>query len=433
MMLITPLEDWISRKIGHEGGLDRAALEVYQLARLNDLLAQVNQKSVFYQSRFQGMPAQIGSLADWAQFPFTTAEDLCEQGLQFLCTSQDEINRVVTLDTSGTTGAPKRIYFTESDQQLTLDFFEVGMSTFTAPGDRVLILLPCEREGSVGDLLATALERGGAYPLRQGIVRDYAQTLALLESEHVDGVVGIPLQVLGLVRRSRPLQIKSVLLSTDHVPDPIARAIETGWHCQVYNHYGMTEMGLGGGVECQAHNGYHLREADMLFEIIDPGSGHPVPEGEYGEVAFTTLTRTGMPLLRYRTGDISRFLPGRCACGTVLKRLEPVRYRRSGRVFVGDSFFTIADLDDALFKITAVDNFSAQISRQGALQRLLIEIFTVGQLPTRFSDQIRQAIGKIPAIQSGLASHLLSLAINVSATPALPIAAVKRTIRIVEG
>ena len=433
MMLITPLEDWINRKIGHEGGLDRAALEAYQLARLNDLLALVNQKSAFYQSRFQGMPAQIGSLADWGQFPFTTAEDLCEHGLQFLCTSQDEINLVVTLDTSGTTGAPKRIYFTESDQQLTLDFFEVGMSTFTAHGDRVLILLPCEREGSVGDLLATALERGGAYPLRQGIVHDYAQTLALLESEHIDGVVGIPLQVLGLVRRSRPLQIKSVLLSTDHVPDPITRAIETGWHCEVYNHYGMTEMGLGGGVECRAHSGYHLREADMLFEIIDPDSGHPVPEGEYGEVVFTTLTRTGMPLLRYRTGDISRFLPGRCPCGTILKRLETIRYRHSGRVFVGGSFFTIADLDDVLFKINAVDNFSAQISCQGAILGLRIEIFTVGQIPARFSDQIRQAVNEIPAIQNGLASHLLSLTINVSTTPALPIAAVKRAIRIIEG
>jgi phenylacetate-coenzyme A ligase PaaK-like adenylate-forming protein len=427
-MLITPLEDWTSQKIKQEGRLDRAALEAYQLKKLNELLARVNQKSLFYRNHLQGMPAQINSLSEWAQFPFTTAADLSERGRQFLCTSQDEINRVVTLATSGTTGAPKRIYFTEPDQQLTLDFFQVGMSTFTAPGDRVLILLPCDRAGSVGDLLAIALEKMGAYPVRQGIISDYAQTLTLLEAGHIDGVVGIPLQVLGLVRRSHPLQLKSVLLSTDYVPEPIVRTIEACWHCEVYNHYGMTEMGLGGGVECQAHLGYHLREADLLFEIVDLDSSHLLPEGEYGEVVFTTLTRDGMPLLRYRTGDISRFLPEPCLCGTSLKRLETIRYRKSGRVYVGNGFFTIADLDDALFSLEGVDNYTAQIQVIYSLQRLLITIFPIGAIPEDFAGRVQQVISMIPAIRSGLLLKEFEVQVTLQKTPAPPMAAVKRTI-----
>ena len=94
----------------------------------------------------------------------------------------------------------------------------------------------------------------------------------------------------------------------------------------------MTEMGLGGGVQCSARQGYHLREADLYFEIVDPHSGEPLPEGELGEVVFTTLTREGMPLIRYRTGDLSRFLPGQCPCGTLLRSMESIRQRVAGNL-----------------------------------------------------------------------------------------------------
>ena len=133
-------------------------------------------------------------------------------------------------------------------------------------------------------------------------------------------VVGIPVQVLGLARLSvaggAPLHLKTVLLSTDHCSPVVATAIEAAWGCRVFDHYGTTEMGLGGGVDCEAHAGYHLREADLLVEVVDPESGAPLPDGEYGEVVFTTLTREAMPLIRYRTGDRGRFLPGACPCGS---------------------------------------------------------------------------------------------------------------------
>jgi phenylacetate-CoA ligase len=80
-------------------------------------------------------------------------------------------------------------------------------------------------------------------------------------------------------------------------------------------------------VECAARQGYHWREADLYFEIVDPVTGQPLPDGEAGEIVFTTLTRQGMPLIRYRTGDISRFLPGPCACGAVLRRLATIQGR----------------------------------------------------------------------------------------------------------
>ncbi len=79
---------------------------------------------------------------------------------------------------------------------------------------------------------------------------------------------------------------RTILLSTDYVPAAIVDVLENIWGCKVFNHYGTTEMGLGGGVECEAYRGYHLHEADMLFEIVNPETGEPVPDGEYGEVVL---------------------------------------------------------------------------------------------------------------------------------------------------
>ncbi len=275
-MKLTSLEPWIEHKIAH------ADLEAYQLRKLNETLRLVKHKSRFYRHHSIGLPGELGCLSELAHLPFTTAADLRADPLSFVCVSQDDIQRVVTLDdtnfplttltTSGTTGQPKRLYFTREDQELTIDFFHIGMSTFTDPGDRVLILLPGETPGSVGDLLAIGLQRLGAIPIKHGPVRDAAATLDVMRRERITVMVGVPAHVLALARQPNklPLKLKSVLLSTDYVANAIKHVIEAVFGCTVYDHYGMTEMGLGGGVDCEARRGYHLREADLLFEIIDP-------------------------------------------------------------------------------------------------------------------------------------------------------------------
>lgn len=366
----TPLDAWIARLIGQaDPPLRRADLDVYQRRRLRETVDLARQKSRFYRRLLAGVPADA-PLPDG--LPFTSADDIRADPLTFVCVSLDAIQRVVTLDTSGTTGQPKRLYFTRDDQALTVDFFGVGMSTFTEPGDRVLILLPGQTPGSVGDLLAAGLDRIGAIPIQHGPVRDAAATLDVMRRERIDVLVGVPTHVLALARhRGGPaLRLKSVLLSTDHVPNAIRAAIERAWECAVYNHYGMTEMGLGGGVECEARRGYHLRDADLLVEIVDPVTGRTLPEGEYGEVVFSTLTREGMPLLRYRTGDVSRFLPGDCPCGTALRTLERITHRLSGPI----PGLTMADLDEALFALEGVLNFTATLGRDGARDVLHIGV-----------------------------------------------------------
>ncbi|HTP08556.1 MAG TPA: AMP-binding protein, partial [Anaerolineae bacterium] len=215
-------------------------------------------------------------------------------------------------------------------------------------------------------------------------------------------------------------RLKAVLLSTDHVPNAIKHVIEATFDCKVYNHYGMTEMGLGGGVECEAQCGYHLREADLYFEIIDPSSGEVLPAGECGEVVFTTLTRRGMPLIRYRTGDVSRFIPGHCPCGTQLKTLERITHRWSGRVPINAHYLTMADLDEALFAIDGVLNFTATMLNEGGRDCLHLEV--------KIADDRRT----MPVIQSITAAvsylHTQRFDLRISTVDVIPPNLAKRTI-----
>jgi phenylacetate-coenzyme A ligase PaaK-like adenylate-forming protein len=400
----TPLHAWIAHKISSSPeGFTREAILSYQLRKLRETLYLARGKSIFYRSKLSSFAPDLASLDEFKNYPFTTAEDIRRDPLQFLCVPQHQIQRVVTWQDSGTTGQPKRIFFTHDEQELTIDFFRVGMSTFAAPDDRVLILLPVERPGSVGDLLAIGLERMGISGIRHGLVRNVGHTLAVMARERVNGVVGVPTQVLALVRNkgmkeSNGLRLKSALLTMDHVPQAIARAVEASWGCKVYNHYGMIEMGLGGGVECEARRGYHLREADLYLEVIDPMNGRMVPEGEYGEVVFTTLTRRGMPLIRYRTGDVSRFIQGDCPCGTVLRTLEKVRSRVGKAVDLGNGHcLTMADLDEALFSIDGVWNFSASLSREDQMDHLLVEVWGTGETQLQVVQRVVEAIPGVRA------------------------------------
>ncbi len=368
-MKLTPLDPWIGEKINHDD------LRAWQLDKLNETLELARGKSAFYKKHFEGLPETLSTLDDLRQFPFTTAEDIRENPLRFVCVPQGEIQRIVTLQTSGTTGEPKRIFFTADDQELTIDFFSVGMSTLTEPGERVLIFLPGETPGSVGDLLRIGLERKGRKPIPYGMVKDPFHALDVMESQQADCLVGSPTQILSLARRWNPTHKapRTILLSTDYVPAAIVNVLENIWGCKVFNHYGTTEMGLGGGVECEAHRGYHLREADMLFEIVNPETGEPVPDGEYGEVIFTTLTRRGMPLIRYRMGDRSRLIVDECPCETKLRTMEKIRGRFSGFVSVGDETLKLPDFDEVLFPIQGLLNFSVTVSGSGGDEFLLVE------------------------------------------------------------
>ncbi len=144
----TSLDEWILNKHGIDTD-DRVAVERYQLEKILETVVWARTHSRLYARLYENL-ALPNIIESFAEYPFIDADDLIERGTELLCVSQSEIARIITLQTSGTTQPPKRVYFTREDIELTLDFFEHGMKTLCGRGDRALILFPAKTPDSVG-------------------------------------------------------------------------------------------------------------------------------------------------------------------------------------------------------------------------------------------------------------------------------------------
>ena len=255
---------------------------------------------------------------------FTTAADLIAHGHDYVRVDARDVRRIVTQQTSGSTGDVKRIYCTAGDLRRTVDFFVWGMAPFCEAGDRAAVLLGNDAPDGLGQLVTQALRELGTEPALLGVPKDYASAGAFLRALQPDFLVGLPVQLRRLALLLPELKPRSVLLSGDYVSESVKGTISRIWGSTVFTHYGLTEAGLGFAVQCPERQCHHVSAEDFLVEIVDPETGENLPDGSYGEVVFTTKQREAMPLTRYRTGDISRLLPGSCPCGRSGQRLDRV-------------------------------------------------------------------------------------------------------------
>lgn len=365
----TPLENWIVERTGVSRH-SREALEEYQLRKIMETVQYARTHSGFYKEHLAN--ASVNSWEDVRALPFTFPDQIRRDPGSFVCIPQREIKRIVTLRSSGTEGEEKRIFFSQGDLDAAIDFFQYGMSSLTDGTDRVLILFPGASCGSIGDLLERALKKSGVICFKHGVMADPEETAGCIAENDITCLVGMPVQILQLSRIKKEIfkrYIRKVLLSADNVPEVLIRELTEQCGCRVFTHYGMTEMGYGGGVECQARNGYHMREGDLYLEILDPVTGQPVRDGQLGEVTFTTLTRQAMPLIRYRTGDLASFLPDPCPCGTFLKTMSRVRGRRENKVRIcGGSFLHFSQLDEWMLSFPELLDYRACMENEKVLR-----------------------------------------------------------------
>ncbi len=419
-MPVNQLESWISLQIGlpRKTVLSRSPLYAWQRHRLLETVKLVRSQSTWYRKHLQGVSLnEHGDLSQLLQaLPFTTAADIREHGQDMVCCSQAEIQRVVTLHSSGTSAAPKRIFFTAQDLDRTRGFFQHGMRLVTAAGSALLVLLPSLRPNDVGSLLVEALQEGGFAAMSLWPAHDPEEVARAADSFGARCIVGMPQHILPLARdpdlaNMGAAHLDSVLLCSDVAVHAVRQAIARNLHCRVHTHYGSTESGLGGAVECHAGMGCHIRESDLLFEVIDPETGHSLPEGTDGELVFTTLTRCGMPLVRYRTGDWGRMTTGRCACGSILSRLQNLRGRLSDAVRLpGGKSLTLADLDQALLASPHITAFEAELQEETSQSwsgSPAAEILDIILTPAagghqELEVQAREALQSIPAIRDAL-------------------------------
>ena len=179
------------------------------------------------------------------------------------------------------------------------------------------------------------------------------------------------------------------------------RRIEIAGGIKAYDIYGLSEItGPGVGSECRCQAGLHIFEDHFYPEIIDPQSDQPVPEGDEGELVITTLSKHAMPMLRYRTRDISAFLPGPCPCGRTLRRIKRISRRSDDMVIIRGVNVFPSQVESALLAVEGtLPHYQILLTRQGGLDQMEVQVEVT---PSVFSDKV----GAMEKLQSKLAQSL---------------------------
>ena len=319
-MNFSTLDNWTAKKTGLGDALTPSALAHWHHQALRRQAQYAIANSPFWRDLYAD--ADLDAPQTW---PLISERTLQDAGNSMLCLPQSRVLRVISMATSGSTGKPKRVYFSAADIDLTVAFFAHGLTTFTLPKERIFICMNQNSTDSLGNLLTRAAQRTDMQPLLYGDITDYEDALKAAEEFNPNCIAGHPQQILRLAEHSPTLRPRTVLLSADTLPEELRLRVSDLWRTEVFDHWGMRETGLGGALECRFHEGYHIRHADIYLEIIDPQTGEILPDGENGELVLSTLNREAMPLLRYRTGDITRLIHTECLCGSKLKRLGQIQ------------------------------------------------------------------------------------------------------------
>ena len=331
--------------------MDRGSLEKLQMARLGETLARVK-NSVHYGKRFaeQGLDIkEVRTLADLERLPLTNKDDLREQWpYGFLTCSRDEIIRMHS--SSGTTGKATVIFHTAND-----------IAAWTNLLARSMFMAGMRRSDVFQNMMSYGLftgglgfhygaEKIGALVIPAGAGNSKRQ-IQLMQDFETTAIHIIPSYALHLstvftetgVDPRRDTKLKIAFLGAEPHSENMRRKIEDFFGFKGFNSYGLSEMnGPGMAFECPEQNGMHIWEDNYVIEIIDPVTLRPVPEGEEGELVATTLLREGMPILRYRTKDLTRIIPGSCPCGRTHRRIERITGRTDDMMILkGGNIFPI--------------------------------------------------------------------------------------------
>ncbi|MCO5239406.1 MAG: AMP-binding protein [Chitinophagaceae bacterium] len=344
-----------------------------QVKKLGELLQYLQQRSPFYKELFATHHidiTQVGSIAGMAHIPTTTKEDLQQRNDDFLCVSRDKI--IEYTSTSGTLGSPVTIALTESDlQRLAYNEYASFICADGKATDVYQLMLTLDRQFMAGMAYYSGIRKLGAGIIRvgPGVPSMQWETIFRLNPT---AIVGVPSFILKLIHyatehgidiSSSPVKkaicIGENIRDNDFSLNVLGKKITEAWKISLYSTYASTEMQTA-FTECGAGKGGHHNPELVIAELLDENN-RQVPPGVPGEVTITTLGVEGMPLLRYKTGDICMFFEEPCSCGRNTIRLSPVIGRKKQMIkFKGTTLFAPA-LFDLLNGMEDIKDYVAEV------------------------------------------------------------------------
>lgn len=364
--------------------LSRSELETLQLKRLNNIIRNAV-CSPLYEKKLRHHPlacSGLTSLEAVRDLPFTTKQDLRDSypyGL--LCVPRDQLVRMHA--SSGTTGQSVAIFHTKNDLEHWADLVARCMYMAGArPGDTFQNLTGYGLfTGGLG--FHYGAERLGMLTIPAGAGNSKRQ-IQLMKDFSTNVIHIIPSYALLLmdvmnemgVNPKTDLELRIAFVGAEPYSEEVRQRVQEFYGIRVFNSYGLSEMnGPGVAFECPFQQGLHVWEDSYLLEIIDPATLEPVPDGTYGELVLTTLNREGMPVIRYRTKDLTRIIPGDCPCGRTHRRIDRIRGRSDDMFIIkGVNIFPV-QVEHVLMNIPEVgNNYVIVLNRENNIDTMTVRV-----------------------------------------------------------
>lgn len=383
----------------------RAEMQALQLVRLRQTVERAFHNVPSYRAKMaaKGLkPDDIRTTEDIAKLPFTTKHDMRNAypyGL--LAVPMKQVVRVHC--SSGTTGKPTVVAYTRHDLSV---WAEVLARTLVAGGlsDSSVFQVAVNYglfTGGLGFHYAAEMVGASVVPISGG---NTARQVMLMNDFGTTAMIITPSYSLHLAETMREMGVKaedtaleSIFCGAETWSDKMHDQIEETYGVKAFDVYGLSEIiGPGVACECTAHDGLHIQEDHFFTEIVDPGSGEVLPDGAKGEVVITTLTKEGMPMIRYRTRDLSALRRERCACGRTMTRMERVLGRSDDMLIIRGANIFPSQVEDVLLGLGETSpHYQLLVERESNLDKLTVLVERAEGLADSHPDAVSAAERKI--------------------------------------
>jgi phenylacetate-CoA ligase len=341
-------------------------------------------KTPFYRDRLNeagiSSPESIRSLEDLRRIPFTTKHDL-RDSYPYGMLAVDKTDVVRLHASSGTTGKPTVIYLTASDLKNSTDITTRSVvCTGGTPGDVFQNMMTYGLfTGGLG--LHYGAENLGmlVIPASAGNTRRQFQMMRDFQTTVVHATPSYLLHIYTKLEESgfrlSDFSLKKAFIGAEPHSEDIRLKIEELYGIDAYNSYGLSEMnGPGLAFECIYKEGMHVWEDAYIMEVVDPDTLEPVPDGEEGELVFTILHREAMPILRYRTRDLTRIIPEPCRCGRTHRRIARIKGRTDDMLIINGVNVFPSQIEEVIMGLPEVGtNYLIVVEKEGALDKLTVK------------------------------------------------------------
>lgn len=412
-------------------------IETLPQPQLKELQRQKLQKAVeaalktpFYKKRLNDAGIRdardIQTEADFQKIPYTTKHDLRE-AFPYGMLAADKADVVRMHASSGTTGIPTVVYLTQADLDKAAELNARSCACTGSTKNDVFQNMMTYGLFTGGLMLHYGAERLGmmVIPSGSGNTKRQLQLMKDFRTTVVHATPSYLLHMHDVMREEgfRPgdFALKKAYIGAEPHSEDIRKKIESLYGIDAYNSYGLSEMnGPGLAFECVCKNGMHLWEDSYIGEIIDPQTLRPLPDGERGELVLTILERNGMPILRYRTRDLTRFIPEPCPCGRTHRRLERMTGRSDDMLIINGVNVFPSQIEEVIMKMPEIgNNYLIRVQKQGSLDKLTVKVEVTASL---FSDDSRDLEHIRRRIQSDLqAVVFIRPAVELHEPGALPV------------